>query len=278
MKVSKRTTIIALILTASFFAFTLFHASWLADAPTGKPKLVAARGVVPVRGPDGCAALANAGFGGTVVGPDVAALQMAIGSNAQAVQVSTELQGGSIVITHQFEPGCPADAALPQATVSEALGALTRPELFWRVDNARQAAALTSAIPQNERAIFFGGARALQSLRENRTNPPPLDILAARRCVADYRTVGMTGRLPRACLDGWALLTLDDLGFTLWGWPNRFLDRMAKADVRVIIAQSVEGDRIKGLTDVRQYGEIANGFNGYIWIDKIEELGPALRR
>jgi hypothetical protein len=53
---------------------------------------------------------------------------------------------------------------------------------------------------------------------------------------------------------------------------------MAKAKTIVIIAQSVEGATIKGLTEPSQYGEIAKDFNGYIWVDKIEELGPALRR
>ena len=74
------------------------------------------------------------------------------------------------------------------------------------------------------------------------------------------------------------LLTLDDLGITLWGWPNRFLLRMNEANVRVIIAQDVVDGKIKGLNDAAQYGEIANSYNGYIWIDNIAELGPALKR
>ena len=78
--------------------------------------------------------------------------------------------------------------------------------------------------------------------------------------------------------NGVMLLTLDELGFTLWGWPNRFLERMAKAKSTVIIAQDVTDGEIKGLTDVRQYGAIASSFNGYVWVDRIEELGPALRR
>ncbi|MFN7324812.1 MAG: hypothetical protein ACK5SM_08715, partial [Sphingomonadales bacterium] len=96
-------------------------------------------------------------------------------------------------------------------------------------------------------------------------------------CAADYRA-SLLGSVPQSCTNGVMLLTLDDLGFTLWGWPNRFLDRMAKAKTMVIIAQSVEGTAIKGLTEPSQYGEIAKDFNGYIWVDKIEELGPALRR
>ncbi len=81
-----------------------------------------------------------------------------------------------------------------------------------------------------------------------------------------------------SCKNGTMLLTLDDLGFTLWGWPNRFLGRMKDFNVRLIIAEDVVDGQIKGLTDVNQYGDIANSYNGYIWVDNIEELGPALRR
>ena len=74
------------------------------------------------------------------------------------------------------------------------------------------------------------------------------------------------------------LLTMDQVGYTLWGWPNRFLARTGAAGLKVVIAESVEGDIITGLSDVNRYGDIANSFNGYIWIDNIEALGPALKR
>ena len=85
MTVSKRTTIIILALVALFFAFTLHHASWRADAPKGGPRLVADRGVAPVLGNDGCVSAANAGYGAVAVGPDLAALQLAAGAGAQAI-------------------------------------------------------------------------------------------------------------------------------------------------------------------------------------------------
>lgn len=102
-------------------------------------------------------------------------------------------------------------------------------------------------------------------------------VASAQQCAADYRG-SLLGSVPESCANGVMLLTLDELGYTLWGWPNRFLDRMAKAKTTVIIAQDVNDGTIKGLTDVRQYGEIASGFDGYVWIDRIDQLGPALRR
>ena len=80
---------------------------------------------------------------------------------------------------------------------------------------------------------------------------------SARTCASDYRLSGLWGSVPASCREGVMLLTLDDLGYTLWGWPDRFIARMKNANVRLIIAEDVVDGRIKGLSDVHQYGDIA---------------------
>lgn len=278
MTVSKRTTIIILALVALFFAFTLHHASWRADAPKGGPRLVADRGVAPVLGNDGCVSAANAGYGAVAVGPDLAALQLAAGAGAQALHVSIELAGGRWAPVRQFESKCAADLAQPRPDIATTAYSLSRPDLFWQAEGVDAARALVAALPAGDlRHMLIGDDAAVQAAKAERPAMRAFTIAAARKCAADYRG-SLLGSVPESCTNGVMLLTLDDLGFTLWGWPNRFLDRMAKAKTMVIIAQSVEGATIKGLTEPSQYGEIAKDFNGYIWVDKIEELGPALRR
>ncbi|HMT41522.1 hypothetical protein [Sphingorhabdus sp.] len=278
MRVSKRTTIIVLVLTALFFAFTLLHASWLADAPEGGPKLVADKGVAPVLGSDGCVSAANAGYGAIAVGPDLAALQLAAGAEADAVHIPVEMADGSLVPVRQFENRCADDLAQPRPDVAATAYSLSRPELFWQVKGAESAKALLAKLPVGDRRhILIGDDAAVAAAKTERPAMRAFTVAKARKCAADYRG-SLFGSVPKSCANGVMLLTLDELGFTLWGWPNRFLQRMAKAKATVIIAQDVADEKIKGLTDVRQYGEIASGFNGYVWVDKIEELGPALRR
>lgn len=278
MRVSKRTTIIALTLTALFFAFTLLHASWLADAPKGGPKLVADRGVAPVLGSDGCVSAANAGYGAVAVGPDLAALKLAAGAEADAVHIPVEIADGKLVPVRQFESQCAADLAQPRPDVAATAYSLSRPELFWQVNGADTTKSLLTALPASDRRhILIGDEAAVAAAKAERPAMRAFTIAKARQCAADYRG-SLLGSVPESCANGVMLLTLDELGFTLWGWPNRFLERMAKAKTTVIIAQDVADEKIKGLTDVRQYGEIASSFNGYVWVDRIEELGPALRR
>ena len=283
MKFTRTQTILLLFIAAMVFGFTLFQASWLADKPVGKPKLVADHASDPVRDTAGCVASANSGFGGVIVGPDIAALQVAAGSGADAIRVTTQDANGALKVAPQFESDCPADKARAPSSISEASSGLTNPELFWQVNNLAAARQLVAQLPRPpidvaDRNIIIGDDSAVMYLTSLRPAFTAFSIGGARVCASEYRVSGMWGSVPSSCKNGTMLLTLDDLGYTLWGWPNRFLARMKDANVRLIIAEDVLDGRIKGLTDVNQYGDIANSYNGYIWVDDIEELGPALRR
>lgn len=280
MTLTRKKTVLLLFIAAIFFGFTLLQASWLADKPAGKPKLIADRSVDPVRDTAGCIASANAGYGTVAVGPDVGALQGAVGAKANAIRITTEVVGGALVLARQFKSECAADNALPRAGVAEAAGAITRPELFWQIKGADQAAMLLAQLPAavSERSIFVGDDAAVAVIRKAQAKAWAFSVSGARACASAYKLSGLVGSVPSFCQNGTILLTLDDLGYTLWGWPNRFLARMQAAGVRVIIADNVIDGRIKGLTDVNQYGDIADSYNGYIWVDNIQDLGPALKR
>lgn len=280
MTLTRTQTMILLLIAAVSFGFTLLHASWLANEPTGKPKLIADRSVDPVRDTAGCIASANAGYGTVAVGPDVGTLQGAVGAKADAIWITTEVVGGKLVLARQFKSECAADIALPRSGLAEAAAAITKPQLFWQIKGADQAAILLAQLPSaaNERSVFIGDDPAVAAIRKAQSKAWAFSVAGAQSCASAYRTSGLFGSVPASCRNGTMLLTLDDLGYTLWGWPNRFLARMKDAGVRVIIAEDVIDGQIKGLTDVNQYGDIADSYNGYIWVDNIQDLGPALKR
>lgn len=283
MTFTRKQTIIILIIAALAFGFTLFQASWLAEEPTGKPKLIADRAADPVRDTTGCVATANSGYGGAAVGPDIAALQLAAGSGADAIRVTTQVSDGALNVAPQFDSACAADNTRAPATIKDAAAGLTKPELFWQVQGAAAAKQLVASLPTPSidvpgQNIVIGDAAAVAFIESLQPIHEAFSIVGAQKCASDYRLSGIWGSVPESCKNDTMLLTLDDLGYTLWGWPNRFLARMKAANVRLIIAEDVVDGQIKGLTDVNQYGEIARTYNGYIWVDNIEELGPALKR
>lgn len=283
MRFNRQQTVIILLIAALLMVFTVFQASWLADKPVGKPKLIADHAADPVRDAAGCVASANSGYGGAAVGPDIAALQVAAGIGADAIRVTTQMTNSALKVAPQFESACAADNARAPASIKDAVAGLTKPELFWQVQGALAAKQLVASLPTPSidvtgQNILIGDAAAVAFIESLQPAHAAFSIAGARKCASDYHVSGMWGSVPESCKNGTMLLTLDDIGYSLWGWPNRFLARMKAANVRLIIAEDVVDGQIKGLTDVSQYGDIANSYNGYIWVDNIEELGPALRR
>jgi hypothetical protein len=235
--------------------------------------LVANKGAEPTRDTQGCASGPSAS--------EVGSLAMAVGSEANALNITTEVVGGQLVIGRQFDSTCASDKSRPASGIGEATYTLSKPELLWRVKGAEQAAMLLSALPapgKDDRQGLIGDDAAVAAFKKARPNAWAFSIPAAQACASDYKLSGLWGSIPQSCGQGTMLLTMDQVGYTLWGWPNRFLERTRAAGLKVIIAENVEDEKITGLTDVNRYGDIANSFNGYIWIDDIEGLGPALKR
>ncbi len=277
MRLSRIQTTAILSLAAAFFGFTLLHASWLADVPAGRPKLLANGGSALPLDTKGCIVDAQAGYGASATSSDIRMLQISVGNGAQAINIPIETGGSAPLIQRMINTKCAADAARPRSSLAEAVPALSGAELFVRIDKAADAPAILAVVPAEAKPVFYGAEDAMAAVRKSRTEAQVFSVAKARQCTADYKSSGWMGSVPASCTNGVILLTLDDLGVTLWGWPNRFLARMQSAGTRVIIAQDVKGDTITGLTQADQYGDIANSFNGTIWVDDIAALGPALK-
>jgi hypothetical protein len=270
---------VLMIAAIILFGLSFFHASWLAGDPVGAPRLIAAKGVAPPVNSAGCVVSGNVGYGMVAVSHDVGALQAAAGFMADAVHVPVALNGDALQVAPQFERKCAADKSMDASDADAVVSAITKPEIFWRVKGEQSGKALANKLPHGDkRHIIIGDAAANKALKAAHPDIRTIDVAAARACAAEYKLSGLWGSMPAICKNHAMLLTLDDLGLSLWGWPNRLIARAAATNTVLIIAESVTGDAIKGLSDVGQYGQIANSYNGYIWVQDISELGPALQR
>lgn len=95
---------------------------------------------------------------------------------------------------------------------------------------------------------------------------------AARACYDDYFKMGWLGIVPESCRGKTMLIPLDGQ-LKVWGWPKRFMARMNAAGVKVIL-----GEPGKGVAKVQQLPEVPRDFTGYLWVEDIARIGPAIRR
>ena len=96
-----------------------------------------------------------------------------------------------------------------------------------------------------------------------------------KACLISYMKIGWTGYVPESCRNSTVALPLN-YQWVIWGWPYRFLDRMAKHNTKVILLGDYKDGEIAGLERPEQLGEVPRQFKGYLWVEDIHNVGRAL--
>jgi glycerophosphoryl diester phosphodiesterase len=95
-------------------------------------------------------------------------------------------------------------------------------------------------------------------------------------CLLQYGALGWTGHMPDACRDTKVMVPLNVAPF-LWGWPNLFLERIRNAGSEVILLGPYgAGDAgTAGIDTLEQLAQVPASFDGHLWTNRIEVIGPA---
>jgi len=122
---------------------------------------------------------------------------------------------------------------------------------------------------------FVGGPAPVSVIRERLLHVRTISRPRLKRCLKRYLAVGWTGYIPSDCERG-VLLVPANAAPWLWGWPNRFLQRMSRVGTRVVLFGDYHGGGlIQGFDDPGQLDELPRGYSGGIWTDRIDLIGPA---
>lgn len=97
-------------------------------------------------------------------------------------------------------------------------------------------------------------------------------------CLVQYLAYGWTGIVPPACRDTMVMVPIN-YAWLLWGWPNRFLQRMAAAGSGVIlIGPYAPGDAgTSGIDTPELARQVPADFPGYVWTNEIATIAPILK-
>lgn len=174
-------------------------------------------------------------------------------------------------------------------TLEQALAALPRtPILFtFTSDDPAEADLLARRLDAAGRDVerigdgFHGPAEPVARIAAHYPEAWAFSTASARACSDAYRLRGWTGILPSACNGGTLIVPLDGQ-WAFWGWPNRLIARMEGNGGRVLVIgpqSDAEGahDGATGLILPEQLTQIPASYNGYIQVEDIWTLGPALR-
>ncbi len=97
-------------------------------------------------------------------------------------------------------------------------------------------------------------------------------------CLARYIALGWSGHVPEACRHG-AMFVPDNIAPWLWGWPNRLASRLEASDTKLVVLGPYSGgDFSSGVDGEQQLRALSVNVPGTIWTNRIETIGPLVRK
>lgn len=124
---------------------------------------------------------------------------------------------------------------------------------------------------------IFADGRPRQRLAQIAPNARAIGKKDLKACSLAYLALGWSGAVPASC-QGKFVAIPTNLAPLFWGWPNRLIERMEKADVEIMLVGPVGHGGGIGVDDTADLKAVPEGFGGVIMTDNIEAIGPAVRR
>ncbi len=166
-------------------------------------------------------------------------------------------------------------------TAPEVLAAFADRRLLIHLKNDDPAdgealAVLLGALPPQRRdqLTVYGEDRAVTAFTAALPGVRASSKATMKRCLLRYEAVGWTGHVPDACRNTQLHLPAK-YGRWLWGWPNRFTDRMRAAGTEVVLVTAA-GDFSGGFDRPADVRAIPDGWSGGIWTNRIDVTAPLI--
>jgi glycerophosphoryl diester phosphodiesterase len=132
-------------------------------------------------------------------------------------------------------------------------------------------------MPLDDKYAFAAAPPVAARIRQRLPAAWVYDGVGAGACLKSYAKIGWTSIVPASCRNTTVIVPLN-YRWMLWGWPYRFLDRMAKANSRVVIWGAYKDGNLVGLERPEQYDQVPADFHGWLMVDDFYAMGPALQR
>lgn len=119
-----------------------------------------------------------------------------------------------------------------------------------------------------QQITVYGNDEGLDYLREKNENIRVLSSKRLKEALLKYELVGWTGYIPDEIKNMEIHIPLKYAKF-LWGWPNKFVERMESVNTKVVIVEG-NGKRSEGFDTKESLENIPEGYSGYVWTNRID--------
>ncbi len=146
-------------------------------------------------------------------------------------------------------------------------------------EEGRMLAAHLAKLTDTDRArlTVYGNDIPLAALREAQPDVRIVSRGILTTCLLRYLGIGWSGYVPAACRNTMVLVPVNYAPL-LWGWPNRFLNRMQSVGTDVYAVGPYTGRNFStGLDTAEDLAPLPAGYSGGIWTNRIDAIAPLIR-
>jgi glycerophosphoryl diester phosphodiesterase len=132
-------------------------------------------------------------------------------------------------------------------------------------------AALVRANPSWRNSIWavYGGERPTREAIKGVNGLQGFTLDSVKGCLLPYLLLGWSGYVPPACNHAIVPVPIN-YTWMIWGWPDRFVDRMTSAGSIVLLRGPYgSADSSDGIDQPKYADRIPLGFPGYVWTNDI---------
>lgn len=168
-------------------------------------------------------------------------------------------------------------------TLEEVLGAFPESRFLINMksndaEEGRKLAAALADLPAERRAhlMIYGADAPVSAFRQALPDVATLSKHALKSCLVNYFAYGWSGVVPDACRS-MAVFVPINVAPWLWGWPDRFMNRMASAGSDVFVIGPYNGEGFsKGIDSVEDIEKLPENYSGGVLTNEIELVADRL--
>jgi glycerophosphoryl diester phosphodiesterase len=147
-----------------------------------------------------------------------------------------------------------------------------------RAEGDLLAARLAQLAPEQRVLLMaYGGARPIERLKAKLPDLKVMSKATLKRCLLRYISLGWTGYVPKACHNSLLLVPINVASW-IWGYPHKFVARMQAVGTQVFITGIYSGNGTTGIDNEQLLMRLPRSFDGGIWTNRIELIGPIIRK
>jgi glycerophosphoryl diester phosphodiesterase len=166
-------------------------------------------------------------------------------------------------------------------TLGEVLEAFPQQRLLINVKSrdpseGEKLADVLSKLPTERSAqiMVYGGDEPVDVVRRRLPDIKTISRATIKNCLLGYIGYGWSGVVPRACHAAMVMLPINVAPW-MWGWPDRFLNRMKAANSEVFVLGPYRGGEFStGIDTPEQFARLPQNYPGGIWTNEIEAIAP----